>query len=182
MKKSLLEPEKEIRERLLAVSDIIELFELNNQKDISVIEDWLKNTEEFFQNYNYVECAVVAGYRASLVASKINVYEQRTKNKKLIRKKALETIQPVQNILTTKYDEIHSKLENVRSLIRQILVPAKEVGLISYEKGVDLNSFIESLIVELSKNKQIAPLLNNAIITVGKFDVIRIMAEEIEFH
>lgn len=182
MKKSLLEPEKELRERLLAVTGIIQLFEHSNQESVTTVIDWLKNTEQFFEKYNYVQCAEIAGYRSALLASQINVNENRTKNKKFVRKKALETIQPVQEILSNKYNEIHSKLENVRNFIRQILVPTKDMGLITYEKGVDLNSYIESLILELSKNIQIAPLLNNAIITVGKFDVIRIIADELEFY
>ncbi|MFO7869395.1 MAG: hypothetical protein R6U95_08885 [Bacteroidales bacterium] len=181
MKKSLLEPEKELRNRLLAITGIVELCEHNNYESVSVVLDWLKNTENFFEKYNYVQCAEIAGYRASILAGQITISEKRSLQKKYVRKKAIETIQPVQQILSHKYEEINSKLENVRSLIKQILVPAKEMGLISYQKNIDLNSYIESLMLELKKNKQVAPLLNSAIITVGKYDVIRIIADELEF-
>ena len=73
------------------------------------------------------------------------------------------------------------KTDTVRKLIKQILIPAKEAGLIRSENIVDFGLYLESLLQQFKQHPQLASSINNAIGLIGKFDVLRIMAEEIEF-
>lgn len=60
------------------------------------------------------------------------------------------------------------------------IMPAKDVGIIRIDDIVDFNQYIESLLQQFLQHEQLRPNINNAIALVGRFDVMRIIAEEIE--
>jgi hypothetical protein len=108
---------------------------------------------------------------------------QPTRNKrKQIFSKAIQTINPAQDILFVLYKVLTEKIDVVRVLIRQILVPAKEVGFIKYDSSVDFTQYIESLLHQLKSHEQLKASINSAIASIGKIDVMRLLAEEIEFE
>ncbi len=178
----MLEMRNVLYDQLMQVNVLVNGFET---KAPTILEDWmhwLKETEELCKRYNLSECAELAGYR-SLILHERSLHDTSVNSKrKRIFSKTLETIQPVQAICVGRFKKLDEKVESVRSLIRQILVPAKEAGCIRYDPEVDFTDYLESLLQQFRNHEQLAAGINGAIALVGKRDVILILAEEIDFE
>jgi len=154
------------------------------KKEHAVIDEWivwLINLENLFKKYNYTEAAEIAGYRANILASTACEDGKRIKKRKVMNTAAMQTIQPVQQILSDISNRLEEKIEVVRTLINQILIPAKDAGMIKYDSKTDFSLYLESLLAQFKSHEQLAPGINSAIASIGKYDVLRILAEEIEF-
>ncbi len=182
MRKSVIEPANAFKEKLFEIPDIVSDFAKNKDNICQQWMEWLEELEVIFKKYNYTQCAEIAGYRASIISPAIIVRsEKRSQKRKQQYHKALSSIQPVQQLLSDKSDELNNKIDHVRLLLRQILIPAKDAGMIIYDPPTDFTVFMESLLLQFKNHEQIAPGINNAIATIGKYDVLRLLAEEIEF-
>lgn len=180
MKKSVIEPANVLQEKLFEIPSMVTSF---GKQEGNVSEkwlDWLEELESIFKKYNFTQCAEVAGYRASIIVSCNIITEKRSQKRKQVRQAALVTIQPVQQILSDKSNELNDKINQVRTLVKQILIPAKDAGMINYNPEIDFTVFMESLLVQFKSHEQVRPSINSAIALIGKYDVIRILAEEIE--
>jgi len=180
MKKSVIEPANALQEKLLEIPDIVTAFRKQEGNVSKKWLHWLEDVESLFKKYNFPQCAEVAGYRSSIIASFTLITEKRIPKRKQINQAALETIQPVQQILSNKSNELNDKVNQVKTLIKQILIPAKDAGMIDYNSNNDFTLFIENLLVKFKTHEQVRPSINNAIALIGKYDVMRILAEEIE--
>ena len=181
MKKSTIETVIFIREQLLEVSKLVTSFE---NKKLSAVEDWikwLKKNEDFCTQLNFVESAELAGLRSTILFEITETKENKNLKRKRIIAKALETINPAQSVLQHRFKLLNDKIEMVQNLIKQILVPAKDAGIIQYNSSIDFSGYLETLLLQFKKHEQLAPSINNAIALIGKYDVLRILAEEIEF-
>ena len=179
MIKSVIDPANALQEKLFEIPSYVTAFE---QKDPTVLTQWLQwieALEALFKSYNFTQCAEIAGYRASIITTHYSAIEKRREKRKALHYAAVKSVQPVQQILSDKYHELHEKIEHVRTLIKQILIPAKDAGMITYDNKTDFTLFIETLLVQFKAHEQLRPSINNAMALLGKYDVIRIIAEEI---
>ncbi len=181
MRASVLEIRNALYAQLLQVSALVSGFETKKPSAVADWDGWLKATEELCQQFNLVECAELAGFRSAILhAASIHESSANTKRKRVFTK-ALETVQPAQALCADRFRKLDDKIETVRQLIRQILVPAKEAGCIQYDPMVDFTAYIEPLLQQFRKHEQLAASINGAIALVGRHDVILILAEEIDF-
>ncbi len=181
MKKSILEPARVLQEKLFEIPTLVSSFQNQELNTLKKWMTWLEELELIFKNYNFPQCAELAGYRASILSSYNVATEKRKEKRKKVHQAALTSIQPVQQILSDKSEELNQKIDQVRSLIKQILLVAKDAGIIQYNPNTDFMFFVESLLHEFKSHEQIRSSINSAILLIGKHDVIRIIAEEIEF-
>ena len=179
MVKSYIEVSSLISQQLLEVGKVVDLFERNEYESVERWKQWLKQSEELLEKYNYNEASLLAGLRANIVKEEKST-EVRKKRKQVVSQ-ALATIDSGQHVLFSINKDLSDKINTVRTLIKQILIPAKESGLISSENIVDFGQYLESLLQQFKQHPQLAASINNAIGLIGKFDVLRIIAEEIDF-
>lgn len=180
MRKSVIEPAIIFKKELFTIPNIVSRFQ---QKEHSVTEEWilwLIHIEDLFTKHNYSEAAEIAGFRANVLAA---AYEEgkRVKKRRQMTAAAISSVQPVQQILSDVSHRLENKIEAVRSMIKQILIPAKDAGMINYNPETDFSSYLESLLAQFKSHEQLAPGINSAIASIGKYDVLKIIAEEIEF-
>lgn len=180
MKKSVIEPANVLQKKLFEIPAIVTSFGNQESYILKKWLHWLEELESIFEKYNFTQCAEIAGYRASIISSYSLVTEKRTQKRKQINQSALSTIQPVQQILSDKSNELNEKINQVRTLIKQILIPAKDAGMINYDPKTDFTAFIETLLIQFKSHDQVRSSINSAIALIGKYDVMRILAEEIE--
>ncbi|MGH1383824.1 hypothetical protein [Kordia sp.] len=180
MKKSVIEPANVLQEKLFEIPAIVTSFGKQESNILKKWLHWLEELESIFEKYNFTQCAEIAGYRASLISSYSFPTEKRTQKRKQVNHAALVSVQPVQQILSDKSNELNEKINQVRTLIKQILIPAKDAGMINYDPKTDFTAFMESLLIQFKSHEQVRPSINSAIALIGKYDVIRILAEEIE--
>lgn len=180
MRKSVVAPSLELKEKLLEVGVLVDNFQ--NKKSSAVVDWllWLKNTEEILKKYNYSETADLAGLRAAILATGNNS-ESRRSGKKAQIQKALETINSAQQVVLVKQSQLEERIEKVRTIIRQVVTLAKTAGLIKLRPGENFTAFLEQFLMQMQQHEQLQPSINMAIATVGKYDTLRILAEEIEF-
>lgn len=181
MKKSIIEPANALKKKLFEIPKLVTAFQ---EHDTSIFHDWmswLQELENIFQKYNFTQCAEIAGYRANIMSNYYQIGNRRIHKRKHLNQIGLSSVQPIQKILTDKSQELNDKIEQVRILIKQILIPAKDAGMIEYDHNKDINLFMESLLFQFKSHEQVRPLINNAIVLIGKYDVIRILIQEIEF-
>ncbi len=182
MKKSSIEIVNAIYEKLMQVDILVNEFESKKTSAVDNWFVWLKESEELLKRFNYTECAELASFRSSILHENSIPDLGRTTKRKRTFSKALATFQPAQIVLLKIYKPLEEKIETVRNLIRQILVPAKEAGMIQYDPSVDFTQYLESLLRQFQAQEQLAPSINSAIASIGKYDVLRILAEEIQFE
>lgn len=179
MLKSSVEVSGLISQQLFEVGKIVDLFKTNEYEAVEKWMQWLKISEDLLKKYNYNEASLLAGLRANILKEEKTV-EVRKKRKQIVSQ-ALASIDSGQNVLFSINKNLSDKIDTVRTLIKQILIPAKEAGLISSENIADFGQYLESLLRQFKQHPQLASSINNAIGLIGKFDVLRIIAEEIEF-
>ncbi|WP_124981330.1 hypothetical protein [Nonlabens xiamenensis] len=181
MRKSVLTPAKEIGRELDKISGFVDGFQRRDHATSDQWIEWLRHMEDQLRQYGYAESAELAGFRASIIDGQQEMAKKSGSRSKRKRLAALATVQPVQQLLTDRYRELEAKIESVRSMIKQILVPAREAGMIRHQPGMEFTAFIESLLQQFQRHEQLAPSIQSAIASLGRQDVIRIIAEEIEF-
>ncbi|MDR1345689.1 MAG: hypothetical protein LBK03_03180 [Bacteroidales bacterium] len=177
---SSLDISNAVQHQLMKISAIVDMLDKQGSFAVTVWMEWLMESERLLKKYNYAEVSLLAGLRAEILKEEILCNAERRK-KKLIVARALSTVDAAQKVLFNIFDRLNEKIESVRVLIRQIIVPAKEAGIIKPENIDDFTAYLEDLLQQFKNHKQLAPGINNAIVTVGKFDVLRILAEEIDF-
>lgn len=181
MRASVLEIRNTLHAQLMQVGALVNGFETKKPSAVDDWLHWLKVTEELCQKYNLAECAELAGHRSVIVhAGSLHDPSVNSKRKRIFSK-ALETVQPVQAICISCFRKADEKVETVRSMLRQILVPAKEAGCIQYDPEVNFGTYLESLLQQFRKHEQLSAGINGAIALVGKSDLLLILAEEIDF-
>lgn len=181
MRKSVIEPAIIFKKELFTIPNMVSRFQ---NKEHAVTEEWilwLTHIEDLFTQHNYTEAAEVAGYRANVIAAAACEEGKRIKKRKQMTVAAISSVQPVQQILSDVSNRLEEKIEAVRSMIKQILIPAKDAGMINYDPKTDFSSYLESLLAQFKSHEQLAPGINSAIASIGKYDVLKIIAEEIEF-
>lgn len=179
MRKSVLTPCLELKEQLLNISGIVDDFQ---QKRPSATDDWLswlRRTEEVLKKYNYGEAAELAGIRAAVLAAK-EKGETRKSKKKAQMQKALETVQAAQQVVYNKQIKLEEKIEQVRSMTRQVVQMAKAAGMIHFHPGDNFTAFLEHFLMQMQQHEQLQASANLAIASIGRYDTLRILAEEIE--
>jgi hypothetical protein len=180
MHKSTIDISGALHRQLLKVGDMVNLFDHNDYTAVDTWTAWLVESEQLLKQYGYSETAQLAGLRATILKEDKTAEPVRNRRKRLISQ-ALSTIDPAQNVLYSINKPLEEKISTVRTLIRQFLVPAREAGLIKLDGVTDFTQYIEYLFQQAKTNQQIAPSLNHSLILLGKLDVMRIVAEEIEF-
>ncbi|MDR0207074.1 MAG: hypothetical protein LBI45_07470 [Bacteroidales bacterium] len=178
--KSVLDIAQAIHEKLMQVSSIVNDFEQRAYFATGNWINWLKESEELLIKFQYGESAQLAGLRATILGESFPILPTRNRRRQVFSR-AIQTINPAQDILFGLYKILTEKIEVVRVLIRQILIPAKEAGFIEYDSSIDFTRYIESLLQQLKSHEQLKPSINSAIASIGKIDVMRLLAEEIEF-
>lgn len=181
MRKSVIEPAVTLKKELFTIPNMVTRF---HKKEHAVTEDWinwLTHLEHILTKYNYTEAADIAGYRANVLAAAACEEGKRVKKRKQMTIAAVNSVQPVQQLLSEITNLLEEKIEAVRSMIKQILIPAKDAGMINYEAHTDFTDYLESLLAQFKSHEQLAPGINSAIASIGKYDVLKIIAEEIEF-
>ena len=181
MRKSVLSPHLELKELLLGIGSIVDDF---HQKRPSATADWLswlKKTEEVLKKYNYSETAEIAGIRASIIAAKEKGETRKTKKKAQVQK-ALETVQAAQQVVYNKQIKLEEKIEQVRNMTRQVVQMAKAAGMIQFYPGEDFTAFLEHFLMQMQQHEQLQAGVNLAIASIGRYDTLRILAEEIELY
>jgi hypothetical protein len=179
--KSVIDIANAIHEKLMQVSGIVDAFAERAYFATDSWMTWLKESEEMLKNFQYGESAQLAGLRATILSEFFPLQPTRNRRRQIFSK-AIQTINPAQDVLYNLYKILTEKIEVVRVLLRQILVPAKEAGLIQYDPSTDFTLFIESVLQQLKSHDQLKPSINSAIASIGKIDVMRLLAEEIELN
>lgn len=182
MKPLVLDMRNALYGQLSKVSGLVNGFETKCPSAVDDWMKWLKESEALFKKYNLAEEAELAGFR-SVIVGESSVHNPSVNSKRRrVFTKAVETVQPVQAICTERFRKLEEKVDTVRNLIRQILVPAKEAGCIKYDASIDFTTYIESILQQFRKHEQLKAGINSAIAMTSKQDVILILAEEIDFE
>ena len=180
MKPSQLELVEKLKSSLLKVPEIVSSFSNKKPDALTNWLNWLIKTENLLKQHDHATCAKLAGLRAEIIGLQYTPGSNRRNLKKQKLSVATSTIQPAQEIVSNLYDSKNEKIEEVRTLIRQIIIPAKEAGLINYNAKDDFTDYLESLLNQFKQHAQLSPLISRAIATIGKYDVLRLLAEEID--
>lgn len=160
-----------IGDLLKRIPDMVDSFSKKDSRSINIFMEWLSLSEKKLKEYNFVECSQIAGVRASLL------HKKQTCQRKELFAYAASQVDVAQTILYNVYSPLNARIENVKLLFRQLLAPILLSGNFSFNPNEDISTQIENLIKSLRINDQISASINNAIVTVGKIDTIRIIAD-----
>ena len=154
----------------MRVPQIVNLLEKHNSVAVTQWLSWLSDAEDHLKHYGMPECAQIAGLRASLASNqKLSRQEK--------REAALSTVSPAQEVIYNMYTKVNVSVENVYILFRQIIVPMRTAGIINIDGIDDLTTYINDLLRQLLANEQLSASVNGAIASVGRSDVLRIIAD-----
>lgn len=179
MQTSIIVPCQELKQKLLAISELVDSFQQQSPSAVSDWLYWLKQTEEVLKRYNFRESAELAGLRAEILASSKMDGSPKTRRKTIVQK-ALETVYIAQSVVARRQGQLEDKIDQVRAVIRQITTLAKQAGYIKFKQGDDFAFFLEKFISDMQQHPQLNPSINGVLGTIGKYDTMLILAEEIE--
>lgn len=170
MKTSSIDKRESFSGLLMRVPQIVKLHLKRSPVAVSEWLVWLSDAEDLLQHYGMPECAQIAGLRASLASN-----EKQCRQEK--REAALSTVSPAQEVIYNIYAKVNVSVENVYILFRQIIVPMRTAGIINIDGVDDLTAYINELMRQLLANEQLSASVNGAIASVGRSDVLRIIAD-----
>lgn len=179
MKPSKLELVNNLKSQLLKVPDLVDSFSQKKPEALKGWVSWIQTSEIILKQHNHTACSRLAGLRAEIERVTLLSDKQRRSRKNRLSA-AISTVNPAQEVVSDIYDSNNQIVEEVRSLIKQILIPAKEAGLINYDVSTDFSDYLETLLNNFKQHQQLSPLLSRAIASIGKYDVLRLLAEEID--
>ncbi len=179
MKKSVISSCEELKVQLFELDTIVNMFERKNPKVISLWKNWLIETEKILKKYNFSEMAELAGLRSQMLIEE-EITNKKMNRRKLILQQSLKTVNPAQHIVLLVQKQLEEKIENARIIITQIILAAKQANAIKpIDDTTSFTVYIDTVLNQLLKNEQIQPRINTIIATIGRFDVLRIFADEI---
>lgn len=169
---STLDIVQALYDKLQQVPDIVNAFERRDGTAPAIWLDWLTQTSAQLKQFGFAESSAVAGIKADMLAK---LAEKQNRKEKIAA--MLATINPAQTIILALYTPLNEKVENVRTFLTQVLTQIKEAGMLHYDTNSDFTTFINNLFIQLKSNDQLANSINNAVINMGKSDVLRLLAE-----
>jgi len=178
MRKSIISSNEDLKEQLLKLGGIVDMFSKNDNSSLSIWNHWLKSTEEILKKYNYSEASEVSGLRSQLLITDVDSKQKRNKRKSNFRR-YLKTIAPAQTVVLHLQKSLEIKIENTRDIVKQLIIAADQLEVLESKNGANLNLHIDYLFIKLEQNEQLKPAVKNAFSILGKFDTIRLMAEEL---
>lgn len=180
MKTSLITPCEEIKAQLMCVGNLVNAFQKKEPAALGHYIDWLSITEETLKKFHYSIASSFAAIKAELLAFQYTSGSRKEK-KQQQHHFALQSIASGQAILLEKQQELEAKIEQVRLVLKQLIEVARQAGLLTLQPNQRIHDFMEGFLIQLQRHEQIGATVNNAIATIGRFDVLRLLAEEIEF-
>ncbi|NQY06871.1 MAG: hypothetical protein HRT68_11960 [Flavobacteriaceae bacterium] len=180
MNKSLLDIVSKCRALLFQVPDMVDQLSQRDVHFIQVFTDWLREAEDFLKQYNYPQCSEIAGFRSQLLTPLLSVEKNVSRRKEQLHV-ASSLIHPSQNVLLAVVEPVEYKVSQAKEIISQILQLAKQAGMIRYEKHIDFNTYLMGLLEMFKNHEQLKPSMTKALTLVNQSDLLRIMAEEIDF-
>ncbi len=183
MQKSIIAPAEKLQAKLMMVSMLVDQFEQKKHHALQDWLSWLSETEALFKEHNYSQVSKLAGLRAEILAIGYESLKRREKQRAQ-NQRSLATIGVAQDIVQERYQRLADKIEKVREILKQIILVAKEAGFLeqSMISGENFTQFVEQFLWQMRNHEQLKPSINLAIATVGKYDTMRIIAEEIELN
>ncbi len=172
MKGSTLDIVKGLFDKLQEVPDIVSAFEHRESTAMQLWLQWLETSEKLLKEQGFAECAAVAGIRADVL---VYLSEKQTRKEKFIA--VLKTVNAAQTLLLEKYKTLEEKVENVRVFLKQVLTQINDAGILNYDENTDFTAFINSVFEQMKNNAQLSGSIHNAVATIGKTDVLRLIAE-----
>lgn len=180
IKSSILSPCRELKSKLLQVGSIVDGFQEKKHDTINRWLAWLRDTEEILKKHNYTEAAELAGLRAEILAFSNGSGPLKISRKEKFQK-TLETINTGQKIVCQRQKILEEKIDDVRILIRQVVAFVKQSGAIKFESKENFSIFLERLLMSMQQHEQLGPSIQAATAKIGRYDMLRLLAEEIEF-
>ena len=180
MFRSSIEISEKLEQQLNKVGTCVDMFENRDGLAVDTWMDWLKESEKILKDYGYSDTARLAGLRAEIVAEKNRPDLQRNRRKAL-DSKAASTVNEAQDILFSINATLRDNIDKVTTLVRQIMVPAKEAGIIHPPDSTDITLYVENLLAQFKNHEQLKSSIYNAESLIGRFDLLRIIAKELDF-
>ncbi len=172
MKGSTLDIVQGLFDKLQQVPDRVSAFERRDGNSAMLWLQWLSESEKMLKDHGFAECAALAGIRADVL---VQLSEKQVRKEKLIA--VLKTVNAAQAVLLEKYNTLSEKVENVRTFLRQVLMQINDAGMLEYDDNTDFTSFVNFLFQQMNSNAQLSGSIHNAVATLGKNDVLRLIAE-----
>lgn len=180
MFRSSIEISEKLEQQLNKVGTCVDMFENRDGLAVDTWMEWLKESEKILKDYGYSDTARLAGLRAEIVAEKNRPDLQRNRRKAL-DSKAASTVNEAQDILFSINAALRDNIDKVTTLVRQIMVPAKEAGIIQPPESQDITSYVENLLNQFKSHEQLKSSIYSAETLIGRFDLLRIIANELDF-
>lgn len=180
MNKSLVDIVEKCKAFLFQVPNLADKLGEKDVHFISELTTWLQESEEFLKTYNYAQCSEIAGLRSQLMTPMLSSDKNSSKRKEQLYV-ASTILYPAQGVLQAVLEPIEYKVQQAREIISQLLQLAKQAGMIRYEAHIDFNTYIMGIFENFKNHEQLRASMTKVLTMVNRSDVLRIMAEEIDF-
>ncbi len=179
MNKTIINPCLELKSQLLKVGAMVSRFEGNDYSAVKAWNNWLIEVEAILEKYHFSEAAEIAGLRAQTLVENTEP-GQRVSKRKSSMQRSLRTVSAAQIAVLGVQKHLEDKLEGVRLIIKQIVLASRDAGFtFGADKGDDFTVYVDSLLTQLQQHEQLKSGINKAIAVIGKYDTLRVLAEEI---
>jgi hypothetical protein len=179
MIKPILDIVNQLDKQLLILPAIVDEIAQKNIQSPDKLINWLRLVEQDFQKAGFSECAEIAGLRASMLSPELRENSRSSKKKERLLH-AANTVGQAQKIISGFIKPARAKIDESRSIIRQILLIVKPSGILDYPEGVSFNDYIQGSWHALKTNDQLGAGINKILAVLNQSDAIRIFAEEID--
>lgn len=179
MNKSILDLARVLNDELLAFPAIVDRLEKKDPDFLNYLLAWIKRIEEIFLSYNISEVSLLAGIRSRIIASQYD-HSRHSQRKREQLKTAAKSLFDLQSIVLSVLKPYDSKIDEARSLIRQLLGVAEQFELISFKTPDNFQALVEKLWVLFQEHEQLKPGAVKVKTIISETDALRIIAEEVD--
>ncbi|MCU7614368.1 hypothetical protein N0B16_07950 [Chryseobacterium sp. GMJ5] len=181
MKKSQFILVSQLKEKLQGFPAIVSSLETKDPYFVEKVFSWLKAAEDIFSTYNISEVSEIAGFRSKILASKLSD-ERGANTKKNQVKTAAANLYTIQNTVLNVLLPYEHKMNECRSIVKQLLVLAIQTGTLQYDHEMSFEDFVKKVWQYILSNPN---LISGAIqlkSALSETDIIMLIADEIDLN
>lgn len=182
MIKPLLDTVDSLKHELFKASALVDRLQKKDAQTIQQTNLWIRTMEDILMNAGQAQCAELAGLRSKMLNPEFSELKRIDKNREKLRITA-EIVFETQETVMKFLQPAEEKINEARTLIRQILLILKPTGILHYDPAVmDFNQFIQGIWNLLKTNEQVGGGISKILSMLNPADAMRILAEEIELN
>ncbi len=179
MLRSTLQLTRQLSDALLEIPSIVRQFERKSPQVMAHLMAWIGRAEDLLSTHRLVEAAEVSGLKARIIAPVFDDDKRGTLRRRQ-QTVAISLLHELQDALQRALQPRALKVEQGRSMARQLLQVVAQSGAVKYDPSSAFEDMIDRIWLLCTQHEQLKPLAAQLKTLLSTDDIRLLLAEELD--